>query len=277
MFSRTDSIRKAVIPAAGYGTRLRPLTRITAKELLPLGRKPTVEYVVEELHSVGVDCIIFVISPHKTSIREYFGDSACEGKVAIKYVLQETQRGLADAILCAEKAVDGEDFIVALGDTVIASETPSAALERVLSAYRSNPAFASIVVERVPVQESSRYGMVRPVGDSTGEHFEVDLLVEKPAVGCSPSDFAIGGRYIFNSGIFELIRRTSPGAGGEQQITDSIGLAISEGHRVWCVPVVEGERRYDIGNIVTYCEAFTAMCMLDTELSSSIRKAAGNI
>lgn len=267
-------IRTAVIPAAGLGTRLRPLTLVTPKELLPLGRKPTVQYIVEELHSVEVNCIIFIVSPCKTGIREYFGDTACNGEVSLKYVVQQKQSGLADAILQAEDAVNGKDFIVALGDTVIISNEETSPLGRLIDAYNANSASTAISVERVPTRDAHRYGMVRPIGDIAGPAFEIDWLVEKPQDGCIPSDFAIGGRYIFGSHIFDLIRRTESGAGGEQQITDSIRLGISEGARVWCAPVMPGEYRYDIGNINTYCEAFTRICLMDRELAASVVNAS---
>lgn len=266
-------IAKAVIPAAGHGTRLRPLTRITPKEMLPLGRKPTVEYIVEELHAAGVNDIIFVISALKSEIEEYFGDSACGGEVRVRYVTQDTQLGLADAILQAEELVAGEHFAVALGDSVIVSKHEKPPLRRMLAAYAENPAFAAITVERVPIEECHKYGMVKPIGAVRGDSFEIAGLIEKPRPDEAPSDFAIGGRYVFDPAIFEVIRRTPPGIGGELQITDSIALGMAEGKRVWCAPLAADERRYDIGNFRTFCEAFVAMCMLDPELAPSVRKA----
>jgi UTP--glucose-1-phosphate uridylyltransferase len=261
------SIKKAVIPAAGLGTRLKPLTSITPKEMLPLARKPAVEYIVEELHSAGIDDIIFVVSPLKPRIQEYFGDSTCGGQVRVRYVVQETQKGLADAILQAEKAVGDEHFVVALGDSVIVSNQQISPLERLLASYVENQAFAAITVEPVPLEDSPKYGMVKPAGAVVGNAFRITALVEKPRVEESPSNYAIAGRYVFSPSIFDYIRRTSPGALGELQITDSIRLGIEEGKSVWCAPLFEGERRYDIGNFATFCEAFVAMCMLDKELA----------
>lgn len=266
-------IHRAVIPAAGHGTRLRPLTHIAPKEMLPLGRKPTVEYIVEELQAAGVDDIIFIVSPHKTKIREYFGESACDGKVRIRYVLQHEQRGLADAILCAEEAVEGEHFAVALGDSVILSGQETPPFQRMLAAYAANPAFAAITVERVAIEESYKYGMVKPIGEIGDESFEIAGLVEKPKPEVAPSSYAIGGRYVFDPGIFDVIRRTPAGVGGEMQITDAIALGMADGGRVWCTPLVAGEHRHDIGNIKTLCEAFVAMCLLDPELAPSVERA----
>ena len=269
-----STITKAVIPAAGLGTRLRPLTSITPKEMLPLGCKPTVEYIVEELHAAGIDDIIFVVSPLKPRIQEYFGDKTCGDAVRVRYVVQEEQLGLAHAILQAEEAVAGEHFAVALGDSVIVSRREVSPMARLIEAYTANPAFAAITVEKVPIEDSVKYGMVKPANGIAGEAFEIDGLIEKPKPDDSPSSYAIAGRYIFDPGIFEIIRRTPAGVGGEQQITDSIRLSLEEGNRVWCAPLSpESEKRYDIGSHQTYCEAFVAMCMLDPKLASAVRNA----
>ncbi len=269
--SSTSRIRKAVIPAAGYGTRLRPLTNIAPKELLPLGSKPAAQFIVEELHAIGIEDIIFVVSPHKVGIQEYFGHAACGGDVRINYVFQETQKGLADAILRAEDAVEGDDFLVALGDSVITQrEGMDLPVKRLFAAYEANPASAAIIVERVPLEDAHKYGMVAPVGEAVGA-FEIRDLIEKPKPESIPSNCAIAGRYIFRSEVFDWIRKTPPGFGGELQITDSIKLSLQSGERIWCVVLEDGENRYDIGSISTYCEAFTAMCMLDPALSSVVR------
>lgn len=272
-FPSALAITKAVIPAAGKGTRLRPLTEIAPKEMLPLGRKPAVEYVLEELHEAGITDIIFVIAPSKTGIRSYFGDSALSGSVRLSYVMQDPQMGLADAILQAEPMVGGDRFVVALGDTIVLSERDRSPLTRLLGAYSRNPASAAITVERVPRETAYRSGMVSPVGTPSGEAFEIDGLVEKPRPEDAPSEFAIGGRYVFPPDVFDWIRRTPPGVGGEHQITDSIALALREGRRAWCAPILEGERRLDIGDFATYSEAFAATCMLDPELSAAVLRA----
>lgn len=272
MTAESSGIRRAVIPAAGHGTRLRPLTDITPKELLPLGPKPTAEFIVEELHAVGVNHITFVVSPQKESVQEYFGDSACGGDVCISYVEQDAQRGLADAILRVEEAVAGDDFIVALGDTVITSVGGSVPLKRLVEAHQAKQAFATIIVERVPAAEVHKYGIVNPVGRTRGP-FEIRGLVEKPRRQDAPSNYAIAGRYVFRTQIFQYIRCTCPGADGEYQITDSVRLSIDDGARVWCVALEDGECRYDIGSVASYCEAFAAMCMLNPETTVAIERA----
>ena len=273
MSSNRTNISRAVIPAAGLGTRLRPLTSITPKEMLPLGRKPTVEYIVEELHAAGINDIIFVVSPLKPRIQEYFGDKTCGGRVRVRYVIQEEQLGLAHAILQAEEAVAGEHFAVALGDSVIVSRRETSPMARLLAAYKTNPAFAAIAVEQVPIEDAIKYGMVKPA-DGITEPFEIDGLIEKPRPEESPSNYAIAGRYVFDPGIFDIVRRTPAGVGGEQQITDSIRLSLEEGKRVWCAPLTpESERRYDIGSHKTYCEAFVAICLLEDDLASAVKTA----
>lgn len=271
--SDRHNIRTALIPAAGFGTRLKPLTNIAPKEMLPLGRKPTVQYIVEELHAAGIDDIIFIISPQKTLIRDYFGDTTCDGSVRLRYVIQEEQLGLSHAILCAEEAVGGSHFAVALGDSVIISRESAPPLQRMLRSYADNPAFGVITVEKVDLAESYKYGMVRPISEPGSQPFEISGLVEKPKPEISPSRFAVGGRYAFGPEIFDLIRRTPPGVGGEMQITDAIALGMAEGGRVWCTPLTAEEHRHDIGNFETMCEAYVALSLLDPELAPSVAKA----
>ncbi|MDI6829300.1 MAG: sugar phosphate nucleotidyltransferase, partial [Armatimonadota bacterium] len=160
---------------------------------------------------------------------------------------------------------------VALGDTVVISQYDDFPVKRLISAYQANQAFATILVERVPINTSPKYGMVKPIGE-IAESFEISDVIEKPKVEESPSDYAIGGRYIFGPDIFDLIRKTPPGALGEIQITDAIKLGISAGKRVWCVPTREEEYRFDIGDFDVYCEAFVKACMVDPHLSKIVEK-----
>jgi UTP--glucose-1-phosphate uridylyltransferase len=254
-------IRKAVIPAAGKGTRLLPLTKVIPKEMLPLGRKPVLEVIVDEIASTGITDILFVISEDKTAIPAYFSDYP---GLSVSWTVQRAQKGLADAILCAEDYVGGEPFLVALGDSVITPAGPPHATCRVLDCFAETDAQAVIIVQRTPVEDSSRYGMVRP-RRWDGQRFEIDLLVEKPAPEESPSEYAIAGRYAFDPCIFNYIRNTAPGAGGELQITDSIRLMLQDGRPVWCVPLVGDEIRRDIGTFATYFEAFVIACLDDAQ------------
>lgn len=257
--AQTKIIRKAVIPAAGKGTRLYPLTKATPKEMLPLGRKPVLETIVEETISTGITDILFVISREKMSIPAYFKDYP---GLNVEWTIQEDQKGLADAILCSEDYVGGEPFLVALGDSIITPPGPPHATSRVINCFSETSAQAVVIVMKAPQDEISRYGIVRPkLWD--GDRFEIDLLVEKPKVEDAPSDYAIAGRYAFDSCIFDYIRNTPPGAGGELQITDSIGLMLADNKPVWCVPLVGDEVRRDIGTFDTYFEAFALACKDD--------------
>lgn len=246
-------ITKAVIPAAGKGTRLLPLTKAIPKELVPLGRKPVLEHIVEEVVEAGITDILFVISEDKTAIRTYFGDGTNGAR--FHYVMQAEQKGLADAIDCGREFVDGEPFAVVLGDSVIESGAGVSPFRRTLDTYEGTGAKGVVMVQKTPREEVSRYGIVKPRGQ-VAPSFEIDGLVEKPNPEDAPSEYAIAGRYAFDPMIFDYIDRTHRGANGEYQITDSIDLMLRDGHEVWCVALGEGEVRRDIGTFESYFEAF---------------------
>lgn len=246
-------ITKAIIPAAGKGTRLLPLTKAVPKELMPLGDKPVLEHIVEECVQCGITEILFVISKEKTAIRTHFGD-LLRG-VRFDYVFQNEQKGLAHAINCGREFAVNEPFAVVLGDTIIETDQSVHPFRRVLDTYESTNASAVIVVESTPIDEVSQFGIVKP-RHSVSPCFEIDALVEKPKPEDAPSTYAIAGRYAFDSDVFSYINRTPPGAGGEYQITDSIGLMLKEGREAWCVAMGEGEGRRDIGTFESYFEAF---------------------
>jgi UTP--glucose-1-phosphate uridylyltransferase len=246
-------ITKAVIPAAGLGTRLLPLTKAVPKELMPLGTKPVLEHIVEEAACCGITDILFVISESKTAIRTHFGESA--NGIRFRYTFQPEQKGLADAINCGREFVGGDPFAVILGDSVIETDQSVIPFQRVLDTYEETDARAVIVVQKTPLEEVSRYGIVKPM-HGISPSFQIDGLVEKPTPQEAPSDYAIAGRYAFDPVIFDYIDRTPRGAGGEYQITDSIGLMLDDGLEVWCVALGEREIRRDIGTFQTYFEAF---------------------
>jgi UTP--glucose-1-phosphate uridylyltransferase len=250
--NKLRSITKAIIPAAGKGTRLLPLTKAVPKELVPLGRQPVLEHIVEETVAAGVNEILFVISESKTAIRTHFGDSA-DG-VQFSYTFQHEQKGLADAIYCGREFAGDEPFAVVLGDSVIETDQAKLPFARVLETYRDTAAAGVIVVQKTPMEEMSRYGIVRPKRGIDAS-FEIDALVEKPKPEAAPSQYAIAGRYAFSPIIFEYIERTPRGAGGEYQITDAIALMLAGGNEVWCVALGENEARRDIGTFESYFEA----------------------
>lgn len=250
--NRSRSITKAVIPAAGKGTRLLPLTKAVPKELIPLGTKPVLEHIVEEVIASGITEILFVISEEKTAIRSHFGDG--QDGVSFNYTFQAEQKGLADAIYCAKDFAGTDPFAVVLGDSIIDTDQPVLPFRRVLDTYRDTSAAGVIIVQKTPLDEVSRYGIVKPKG-GVAPSFEIDALVEKPSPEQAPSDYAIAGRYAFDPIIFDYIDKTPRGAVGEYQITDSVGLMLQGGHEVWCVALAENEIRRDIGTFPSYFEA----------------------
>lgn len=250
--NKLRTITKAVIPAAGKGTRLLPLTKAIPKELIPLGTKPVLEHIVEEVIEAGVTEILFVISEEKTAIRCHFGDGV--GGVQFYYTFQAEQKGLADAVMCGSEFTGSDPFAVVLGDSVIDTDQPVTPFRRVLDTYRDTEASGVIVVQKAPIDEIHRYGIVKPK-TGVAPSFEIDGLVEKPKPEEAPSEYAIAGRYAFDASIYDCIRRTQRGANGEYQITDSIALLLADARSVWCVALSDGEIRRDIGTFPSYFEA----------------------
>jgi UTP--glucose-1-phosphate uridylyltransferase len=250
--SSSKRITRAVIPAAGKGTRLLPLTRAVPKELMPLGRKPVLEHIVDEAVSCGIEEILFVISQEKTAIRAHFGEGG--GGVRFEYTFQPVQKGLADAVYCGKEFAGNEPFAVILGDSIITTDQPVMPFRRVLDTYANTDAAGVIIVQRTPPEEVHRYGMVKPK-HGIAPSFQIDAIIEKPQPNEAPSEYAVAGRYAFDAVIFSYIERTRPGAGGEYQITDSIELMLRDGLPVWCVALGRNEIRRDIGTFDTYFEA----------------------
>ncbi len=261
-------IRKAVIPVAGLGTRFLPATKAQPKEMLPIVDKPVIQYIVEEAVSAGITQIIFVTGRHKRAIEDHFDrnlelERALEEKgkeellrlvkdiselADIIYVRQKEPLGLGHAILTAEPAVGDEPFAVMLGDDIMVSSPPAIKqLIGVFEKYRCSV----LGVQEVPESDVSKYGIIggKEVEDGT---FRVDTLVEKPSPGEAPSSLAITGRYILTPGIFEALKRTPPGKGGEIQLTD--GINILGQREALYGRIIEG-KRYDTGNKLGFLEA----------------------
>jgi len=237
----------AVVPVAGRGTRLLPLTRAVPKELLPLDGKPIVEHVVDELHAAGVDRIALVTRAGKGAIEDHFDDRR------IVAVRQGEPRGLGDAVACAQTLSSGGPFVVALGDCVY--RTP-AVVTALLAAHAAEPdAAAVIAVERVAPERISRYGVVALDGDRV-----VDV-VEKPAPRDAPSDLAIAARYLLTPAIFAALREVAPDASGEIGLTPALAALARAGERVLAVELPPGERRYDIGDVRSYTETFVEFAL----------------
>ena len=243
---------KALIPAAGHGTRFLPVTRAVPKEMLPVGAKPAIQLIVEEALAAGADEVVIVISPEKEIVRKYFdGDAALASR--IRWAWQTEQRGLGHAVLQGAPllAQEREPVLVLLGDALVSGEPPSAAMAAISRAHGG----ASVVgLEEVPLEKVSRYGIVK--GSQVDERvWKLDDLVEKPAPETAPSRLAIAGRYLLDPAIFDLLATQTPGHGGEIQLTDSIRRLLAE-------KPVYGYRypghRHDIGNPAGYLETLNA-------------------
>jgi UTP--glucose-1-phosphate uridylyltransferase len=284
-------IRSAVVPVAGYGTRLLPATKSQPKEMLTVARKPIVQYVAEELVANGIQQILFVTSRAKTSIENHFDSDPelarmltaakktdllaevqfDEMRTHFFYTRQRVQRGLGDAILCGENFAGEQPFVVALGDSIVGLNAQSKAVSRMVELFESKHATAVVAVEEVPMEETMHYGIVRV--DSNGEGYHRVLnLIEKPRPEAAPSNLAIAGRYVFSPLIFDMIRRIAPDGKGEIQLTDAIQQMCEEGKRVLAVKLPPNEKRYDIGNFPSYFETFVEFALADPVYGSDFRK-----
>ena len=286
-------IRNAIVPVAGLGTRLLPATKSQPKEMLPVARKPIVQYVVEELTRTGVRQVLFVTGRGKTSIENHFDSDpnllaslsqAAKDELIDElgfenlgthflYTRQSVQRELGDAILCGEPFAGHDPFIVALGDSIIGLHGQSMICEKLSQVYEEYKAAAVIAVEAVDPEQVSLYGIVRPEnGPVDGEVFSVSDLAEKPQPRDAPSNLAIVGRYAFAPVIFDLIRRVQPDAQGEIQLTEAIRLLCQSGRRVVAVKLPPGEIRYDIGNYQSYFGTFVEFALADPKHGPALRE-----
>ncbi len=259
----TRKVRKAVIPAAGFGTRFLPFTKSVPKELVPLVDKPVIQYVVEEAAAAGIDQILIITSNGKGAIQDHFNRTfELEHRLAesrkdalleelrsissiadIHYVSQQELNGLGDAVRCAKSFVGNEPFAILLGDTVLDSTTETTVTGQLVEAFEQLNAPVT-ALEAVPMERVSRYGVV------DGEFFEDNLCkvngwVEKPTPEEAPSNFAIASRYLFTPDIFEALEITPRGKGNEIQLTDAMRLLLSR--RPMYGRVIAG-KRYDLGS-----------------------------
>jgi len=284
-------INIVVVPVAGLGTRLLPATKSQPKEMLPVGRKPVVQYVVEELTRVGMKRFLFITGPGKTSIENHFDlnseliqllretgkeDLLAEFEyermpVQYFYTRQRQLLGLGHAVSCAESFVGDQPFVVALGDSIIGLHAQSDVVQRMTECFVLNQAAAVIAFEQVPMSDVHHYGIAQPKNDAS-DVFEVADVIEKPNAQEAPSNLAIAARYVFAPSIFGAIKRTRPGKGGEIQLTDAIRLILQDGGKVYGIRLSDEERRFDIGNFDAYFRAFVEFALADEKHGAALRQ-----
>ncbi|AKR12893.1 UTP--glucose-1-phosphate uridylyltransferase GalU [Bacillus thuringiensis] len=264
-------IRRAIIPAAGLGTRFLPATKAQAKEMLPIVDKPTIQYIVEEAVASGIEEIIIIIGRGKRSIEDHFDKSyeledallkkekldvlkevqQISSLATIYYVRQKEPKGLGHAILCAQSFIGNEPFAVLLGDDIVMSETPC--LKQIIDVFEYCNS-SVVAVQSVPEKDVSKYGIVKPKGTMIQPNlFSVDCLVEKPKKEMAPSRYAIMGRYVLRPEIFKILTKLPVDqASNELQLTD----AINELNKEQAVLAYNFEgNRYDIGDKVGFIKA----------------------
>jgi UTP--glucose-1-phosphate uridylyltransferase len=261
--------------------------------MLPVGRKPAVQYVVEELQEAGLDQVLFVTGRKKSAIENHFDSDPELARVLVSgggyalldelkyleagtrffYIRQSIPKGLADAIHLAEDFVGGEHFVAGLGDSIIKSSDGNCFLSDMIACHQAHGADCTIAVEQVSPEDVHRYGIVSPGKPEGAESdWELEDLVEKPSREAAPSNWAIAAHYVFSPDIFEAITRTYPDSSGELQITDSIRLLIRMGKKVRAMALKEGQRRYDIGNFESYFKAFIDFAVSDEKYGYLIRQ-----
>ncbi len=278
-------VRKAVIPAAGLGTRFLPATKAQPKEMLPIVDKPTIQYIVEEAVSSGIEEILIITGRNKRAIEDHFDRSVelevtleqkekydlleiarnISNMVQIHYVRQKEPKGLGHAIYCAKTFVGNEPFAVLLGDDLVEAETPC--LKQMINVYEEKQS-SVLGVQKVSDKDVNKYGIVD--GDPiTKSLYFVNDLVEKPEVSKAPSNIAILARYIITPKIFDILENTKPGRGNEIQITDALKeLAKKEAVYAYCF---EG-KRYDAGDKLGFLQATVEFALKREDLGADFKK-----
>jgi UTP--glucose-1-phosphate uridylyltransferase len=276
-------VRKAIIPAAGLGTRFLPATKAMPKEMLPIVDKPTIQYIVEEAIASGIEDIIIVTGKGKRAIEDHF-DNAHEleqnlfdkGKIDllekvrystnladIHYIRQKEPKGLGHAVWCARNFIGDEPFAVLLGDDIVQSDTPC--IKQLIDIYEETGS-SVIGVQSVPFEETHRYGIIDPFLQE-GRRYQVNHFVEKPKIGSAPSNLAIMGRYVLTPDIFKFLENQQTGAGGEIQLTDSI-QELNHSQRVFAYDF-EGQR-YDVGEKAGFVKTTLDFALQSEEIGEEI-------
>lgn len=255
-------IRKAILPAGGLGTRLAPLTHLMPKEMLPLGGKVVLQYVLEECDAAGLDTLLVVLNRRKTALFAVGEETPSPADPVtgiaarnVYFANQAEQGGLAHAMLHGEAFAGQDSFVLALGDTIIHGGEESL-LARMVAAHERHGAAATVAAQVVPADRISRYGVLDvETADAEGV-MRVRSIVEKPKPEEAPSEWAITARYVFSPEIFQACRQCGRNAQGEIELTEAMTLLARQGRPVIAVPLGPGQQRLDIGNPKSYTEAF---------------------
>ncbi len=287
-------VRKAIIPAAGLGTRFLPATKATPKEMIPIVDKPTIQYIVEEAAAAGIEDILIISGRNKRAIEDHFDKSyeleeelrrkskhemlSCVEDISnianIHYIRQKEAKGLGHAIYCAKSFIGDEPFAVLLGDDIVDSKTPCIKqLMDVYNEYRTT----ILGVQKVPLPDVSKYGII--AGNQIDEKvYKVKGLVEKPEVDQTPSNVAILGRYIISPRIFEFLEKATPGKGGEIWLTDAL-QKLMECEAMYAYDF-EGDR-FDVGDRIGFLKATVEFALkredLSTEFTSFLKDRVGRL
>ena len=281
-------VRKAIIPAAGLGTRFLPATKALAKEMLPIFDKPTIQFIVEEARKSGIQDIVVVDGKNKRSIEDHF-DSNPELEdnlrdkhkdemlklvqettdINIYFIRQSHPRGLGDAVLTARDFIGDEPFVVMLGDDLNNINNNGTPLTKELIDSYHETGASTLAVMRVPHEDTSKYGVINPSKEVKPGLFNVTSFVEKPAPKDAPSDLAIIGRYVFTPEIFDVLAKTKPGKGNEIQLTDAINT-LNKTQRVFAHEY-KGDR-YDVGNKFGWIETNIEYGLNHPEVKDELRE-----
>jgi UTP--glucose-1-phosphate uridylyltransferase len=286
--AHTGRVTKAVVPAAGLGTRFLPATKATPKEMLPVVDKPAIQYVVEEAVAAGLTDVLLVTGRNKNSLENHFDrnwelEAALEAKgdderlrrvresgviADMHYTRQGDPRGLGHAVLCAARHVGQEPFAVLLGDDLIDARDT---LLTTMLAVRERHGGSVVALMRVPRDQVHLYGCAAIEDSTDGVAVRITDLVEKPPVDEAPSDLAVIGRYVLDPGVFDVLDRTDPGRGGEIQLTDALREMAASGEHGPVHGVVFEGRRYDTGDRLDYLKAVVRLACERDDLGPEFR------
>lgn len=282
-------VKKAIIPAAGLGTRFLPVTKAMPKEMLPIVDKPTIQYIVEEAIASGIEDIIIVTGKGKRAIEDHFDNNfelednlvkkekfellekaKQPAAVDIHYIRQKEPLGLGHAVWCARKFIGNEPFAVLLGDDIVQADVPC--LKQLIDQYEETG--GSVVgVQQVPMDETHRYGIVDP-SFQEGRRYMVRNFVEKPSPGTAPSNLAIMGRYVLSPKIFDFLDSKEVGSGGEIQLTDAI-QKLNQSKSVFAYDF-EG-KRYDVGEKLGFIKTTIEFALMNEELGPQVRELLSSL